>query len=88
MSEGDPITGLWYELEKMTEKVIEKFRSARENEFFFVSHENIGNSEEFERFIKYINKHSNIRIIKADAESLSQMRSPNVSFNLQVIENG
>ena len=71
----------------MTETVVEKIRPARENEFFFVSHENIGNSEEFERFIEYINKHSNIKIIKVDAESLSQMRSPNVSFNLQVLKN-
>ena len=72
----------------MTETVVEKIRPARENEFFFVSHENIGNSEEFERFVKYINKHSNIKIIKADVESVDQMRSPNVSFNLRVLENG
>ena len=72
----------------MTEKIVEKIRAAGENEFFFVHHENIGNSEEFERFIKYINKHSNIKIIHSDIESMDQMPSNSASFNLQVIENG
>jgi hypothetical protein len=73
----------------MTEKIVEKLRQANENEFFFTHHENIGNSEEFARLMQYINKNSNIKIIKVDAESLRQMRSNGAcgSFNLQVIKN-
>lgn len=73
----------------MTE-IIEETRTAGENEFFFDHHSNIGVCEEFERLIKYINQHSNIRIEKVNYESIEQIQSSKNysggSYNLRVIK--
>lgn len=58
----------------MTE-VIEKIRTAGENEFFFRHHANIGMCEEFARLIKYINQHSNISIDRVKYKSIDQIQS-------------
>tara|TARA_Y100001951_G_scaffold85199_1_gene74993 strand:- start:441 stop:704 length:264 start_codon:yes stop_codon:yes gene_type:complete len=58
----------------MTE-VIEKIRVAKENEFFFEKHTNIGMSAEFTRFIDYINKNSNIRVEEVYYKSIPQIES-------------
>ena len=68
----------------MTEQVIEKIRPAKENEFFFIHHENIGNSTEFKRLMNYINEHSNIRIKQTNIESVDQMRGTSGKFNLVI----
>ena len=72
----------------MTE-VIEKIRHPKENEFFFTTNSNIGICEEFERFVKYINENSNIKIIKNDVETLAQMKSGSTRgspFNFKVVK--
>ena len=56
----------------MTE-VISKTRTANENEFFFHTYTNIGNSDEFKRFLDYINTHSNIIIEKVSYQTIDQM---------------
>ena len=56
----------------MTE-VISKTRTANENEFFFHTYTNIGNSDEFKRFLDYINTHSNINIEKVSYQTIDQM---------------
>ena len=72
----------------MTE-VIEKIRVAKENEFFFREHDNIGMCQEFERLIKYINQHSNISIERAKIESIEQIQMGRSysggSFNFKVL---
>lgn len=72
----------------MTE-VIETTRPQQENEFFFQNYTNIGSSDEFKRFVEYINKRSNIRIVKISYESMDQMRNSSThsgrAFNLKII---
>ena len=71
----------------MTE-IIEKTRAAKESEFFFQNHTNIGSSNEFKRLIEFINKRSNIRIEKITYESMDQMRNSTIhsgaSFNFKI----
>ena len=72
----------------MTE-IIEKIRHAKENEFFFTTHSNIGICEEFVRLVNYINENSNIKIIKNDIETLAQVKSGSMygsAFNFKVIK--
>ena len=73
----------------MTE-VIEKIRAAKENEFFFDKHTNIGVSEEFNRFIEYINTNSNISIERVNYQSISQIETgrnhiSGGTFNFKII---
>ena len=71
-------------------QVIETIREAEDNEFFFRAHDNLGMSDEFKRFIKYINQHSDIEIVRIDTESVQQMKQSDSSmhgspFNFKVI---
>jgi len=70
-------------------EVIEKIRVAKENEFFFDKHTNIGMSTEFKRFIKYINENSNIRVEEVNYKSIPQIEATrNYSggaFNFRIV---
>ena len=73
-------------------QVIEKIREAEDNEFFFTRHENMGVSDEFKRFVKYINQHSDIEIVRIETESMDQIRCgrrgiDGETFNFKVIKN-
>jgi len=60
-------------------EVIEKIRTAEENEFFFRHYANIGMCEEFARLIKYINQNSNINIDRVKYKSIDQIQSAHSS---------
>ena len=73
----------------MEDSIVEKLRHPEKNEFFFTTHSNIGICEEFERFVKYINENSNIKIIKNDIETLAQAKAGSMygsPFNFKVIK--
>lgn len=75
--------------EKMPE-IIEKVREAKENEFFFDKHTNIGMSEEFNRFVEFINNNSNICIERVNYQSISQIETgrnhiSGGTFNFKII---
>jgi|TARA_B100001971_G_scaffold129861_1_gene119892 hypothetical protein len=72
--------------------LIEETRSAKESEFFFREHTNIGKSEEFERLIKFINRNSNLKIEHLYIESLEQIKNNGpsnvmgVAYNFKVVK--
>ena len=71
-------------------EIIEKTRVAKENEFFFDKHTNIGMSEEFNRLIDYINTNSNISIERVNYQSISQIETgrnhiSGGTFNFKII---
>ena len=69
-------------------KVIESVRDANDNEFFFRQHENIGNSDEFQRLIDYVNSNSDLKIVRSNTKSLEQLRGSTMgaSYNWVIIK--
>ena len=62
---------------KYPQNLIVEERVQHNNEFFFDYSENLGTSDEFQRLLKYINEHSNIKISRSNNISIEQLSRDN-----------